>query len=72
MFKRHAHLFTLISAVWTVFTLLAVFLVTGRSDGDSQIYLVAGGIWVVHALCISLSIYFSKTEKESVLWVEPE
>jgi len=71
MFKRHAHLFTLISTVWTVFSVLAILYVSDRSDRDKG-FLVAVGILIVHALCVSLSIYFWKTEKESVLWVEPE
>ena len=72
MFKRHAHLFILISTVWTVFSLLAILFVSGRGERDDKGLLVAVGILIVHALCISLSIYFWKTEKESVLWVEPE
>ena len=68
-FKRHAHLFTLISTVWTGFSVLAILFV---NDRDGKGLLMALGIWTVHALCIALSIYFWKTEKDSVLWIEPE
>jgi hypothetical protein len=67
MFKRHAHPFTLISTVWTVFSALAILFVSGRSDRDDKGFLVAVGILIVHAVCIPLSIYFWNTEKESVL-----
>ena len=33
-FKRHDHLFTLISVVWTVFTVLGVFFVIDDSNRD--------------------------------------
>jgi hypothetical protein len=71
-FKRHAHLFTLISVVWTVFTVLAVFFVSDDSSRDYRLFLAAIGVWIVHALCIGLSVYFWRTERESVLWIEPE
>jgi hypothetical protein len=69
-FKRHAHLFTLISTVWTVFTVLAVSFVSDNSDRDYRIYLIAIGIWVLHLAFIGLSVYFWKTEQESVLMVQ--
>jgi hypothetical protein len=71
-FKRHAHLFTLISVVWTVFTVFAVFFVSDDSKRDYRIDLAAIGVWIVHALYIGLSIHFWRTERESVLWIEPE
>lgn len=69
-FKRHAHLFTLISAVWTVFTVLAVPFFRDNRDHDYRIYLTAIAIWVVHAVCIGLSVYFWRTERESVLIIQ--
>lgn len=69
-FKRHAHLFTLISAVWTIFTVLAVSFLSGNRDRDYRDYLIAIGVWVLHAVWIGLSVYFWKTERESVLMVQ--
>ena len=69
-FKRHAHLFTLISVVWTAFTLLAAFLF--KQDRDPDNLLIAVGIWVLHATFIGLSIYFWITERESVLMVQTD
>jgi len=71
-FKRHAHLFTLISTVWTVFTVLAVSFVSDNGDRDYRMYLIAVGIWVVHAVCIGLSVYFWRSERESVLMVQDD
>ncbi len=69
-FKRHAHLFTLISVVWTVFTLLAVTVFRDNRDRDYRVYLLVIGIWIIHAVCIGLSVYFWRTERESVLMVQ--
>ena len=69
-FKRHAHLFTLISTVWTVFTVLAATFFRDNRDHDYGVYLIAIGIWVLHAVWIGLSVYFWKTERESVLMVQ--
>ena len=69
-FKRHAHLFTLISTVWTVFTVLAVSVFKDNRDRDYRIDLVAIGVWVLHVAFIGLSVYFWKTERESVLMVQ--
>ena len=71
-FKRHAHLFTLISVVWTVLTVLAVTFVRDNRDRDYRIYLIAAGIWVPHAVCIGLSFYFWRTERQSVLMVQDD
>ena len=72
-FKRHAHLFTLLSAVWTVFTLLGVYLFRQNRDPDYKIEVLAAVIiWILHALLIGLSIYFWMTERESVLMVESD
>lgn len=71
-FKRHAHLFTLISVVWTIFTVLAVTVFRDNRDRDYRVYLMAVGIWVIHAGCIGLSVYFWKTERGAVLMVQPE
>jgi hypothetical protein len=71
-FKRHAHLFTLISVVWTVLTVLAVTFVRDNRDRDYRVYLIAAGIWVLHAVWIGLSVYFWRTERESVLMVQNE
>ena len=70
MFKRHAHLFTLISVVWTVFTLLAVSQVSGNGTHENRTYLIVIGICVLHVGFIGLSIYFWRTEPESVLMVQ--
>ena len=72
MFKRHAHLFTLISTVWTVLTLIAFTFVSGTGERDRKLFLIAIGIWSLHLMFISLSIYFWRTEQESVLWIEVE
>jgi hypothetical protein len=71
-FKRHAHLFTLISVVWTVLTVLAVTFIRDNRDRDYRVYLIAAGIWVLHAGCIGLSVYFWRTERESVLMVQDD
>ena len=72
-FKRHAHLFTLISVVWTVFTLLGVFLFWEDRDKDHNTeVLVAIGIWALHAVFVGLSIYFWRNEQASVLTVESD
>jgi hypothetical protein len=69
-FKRHAHLFTLISVVWTVFSVLAVSFLRDNRDHDYRVYLVGIGILVVHIVCIGLSVYFWRSEQESVLMVQ--
>ena len=69
-FKRHAHLFTLISVVWTVLSVLAVSFLRDNRDHDYRVYLIGIGILVVHAVCIGLSIYFWRSERESVLMVQ--
>ena len=72
-FKRNAHLCTLISSLWTVFTLLGIYLFKQHGDPDHQIEaLFAIGIWVLHAAFIGLSVYYWKTERESVLMVETD
>jgi len=71
-FKRHAHLFTLISVVWTVLSVLAVLFLRGNRDHDYRDYLIGFGILVVHAACIGLSIYFWRNERESVLMVQED
>ncbi len=71
-FKRHGHLFTLISAVWTVFTVLAVTIFRDNRDRDYRVYLIAIGIWILHAVCVGLSVYFWRTERESVLMVQDD
>ena len=65
MIRAKAHLFTLLAAVWTVFTLLGVFFFReyGRTGVDIAII-----IWVLHTAFIALSIYFWITEQpKSVL-----
>jgi hypothetical protein len=71
-FKRHAHLLTLISIVWTVFTVLAIFFVSDNREPDYRVYVIPIGIWVLHAVCIGLSIYFWRAERESVLMVQDD
>ena len=71
-FKRHAHLFTLISVVWTVLTVFAVTFVRDNRDRDYRIYLIAAGIWVLHVVCIGLSFYFWRTERQAVLMVQDD
>lgn len=82
MFKRHAHLFTLISVVWTVFTLLALSSVSdlftrlvipflrGNAIPPYTADWLALGICVLHLFFISLAIYFWRTERESVLMIQ--
>ncbi len=72
-FKRHAHLFTLLSVLWTAFTLLGVFLFRQDRDPDYKIeVLIAIIIWVLHAVFVGLSIYFWMTEQQSVLMVQSD
>lgn len=71
-FKRHAHLFTLISVVWTVVSLLAVSVLRENPDHDYRIYSFGIGVLVVHSVCIGLSVYFWRTEQESVLMTQEE
>ncbi len=72
-FKRHANLFTLISVLWTCFTLLGIYLFRQTRDPDYKTeMIIAIIIWVLHAAFIGLSVYFSITERPSVLMVESD
>jgi len=62
--KGKAHLLTLLSAIWTAFTLLGVFLFREYRDPDYRwiSVTIAVTIWVLHLTFIVLSIFFWITE----------
>lgn len=62
--KGNAHLFTLLSAIWTAFTLIGVFLFLEYREPDSRwiTLTIAITIWALHLLFIALSIFFWITE----------
>ena len=64
LIKGKAHLFTLLSAMWTAFTVLGVFFFRDYRDPDSRRITVtlAVTIWALHLIFIALSIFFWITE----------
>jgi hypothetical protein len=72
--KGNAHLFTLLSAIWTAFSLIGVFLFRSYSDADRLTDVtVAVTIWTLHLIFIGLSIFFWITETPSkVLLVDDD
>ncbi len=73
--KGKAHLFALLSAIWTAFTLLGVFFFRDYRDPDLRwmIVTIAVTIWALHLIFIALSILFwiAETPKQ-VLTVESD
>jgi hypothetical protein len=62
--KGKAHLFTLLSVLWTAFTLLGVLFFGDHLDPDHWIGVaLALIIWALHLAFIALSIYFWIFEK---------
>ena len=73
--KGKAHLFTLLSAIWTAFTLLGVFFFRDYRDPDirSIIVTIVVVIWALHLIFIALSIFFWITETpKQVLTLESD
>ena len=66
-FKRHAPLFTLLSALRTVFTLQGVFDPIYRIE-----VFVATISWFLRAVFVGSSIYFWMSERESVFMVQSD
>ncbi|HXT12088.1 MAG TPA: hypothetical protein VN873_11040 [Candidatus Angelobacter sp.] len=76
VFKRNAHLCTLMAAAWFAFSLLGVFLFKTSRGPDARIcVIVAVAIWCLHVVLIGLSIYFWMTEKPkemTIIETEPD
>jgi hypothetical protein len=72
--KAKAHLFTLLTLVWTAFTLLGVLFFRGDRDPDHWIGVTAAVlIWTVHLVFAALSVYFWITEQpKPVLIIDTE
>ena len=64
--KPKAHLFTILSACWTFFSLLGVFFYSEyRGYHTSVVDLMAALIiWGLHLVFLTLAVYFWITEKE--------
>jgi hypothetical protein len=64
LIKGHAHLFTLLSVMWTAFSLIGVLLFREYREPDTRetTVIIAVTIWALHFIFIVLSIFFWITE----------